>query len=976
MEVPNSSLAQHKRFQNRNRDIISSLPDAVICNILSFLPTKYVVGTSILSRRWRYTWTSVPVLDFDDTLISHPETAKRSKEQCFMQFVNRVLLLHCDKIKTLRYKVVNIPDRLMDHHTNLWICSAVMRNIEELDLDCKSIELPQILFNCKTIKILKLHDNIQFKIIATVSLPRLKVLHIKRVSVANLEKILLGCPTLEELVVCRDVVDYHATTLYVVSSSLKRLTIYQKYMMRGLDPRSVVINAPKLEFFELEDHVSRYFTVMKVSSPLEASIDVRSSCTNYALQLLRRITNVSVLHLSAYTLRALFRASDDKYPWLRFLTRLKIGAIGYGWLMLPKILKWSPNLEAFTLYKVNDTIPQETIFKEESSVPGCFLSSLESVELKRFGGNKAEMEVLKYFLKNASVLKILKISISGTTFQREAEILRMLIMFPRASTACKILLTLQQICFALSLIINIVFRIPALDQRLVVFSVYNTNVLNLTHIRSYLAVLILKIIGLIKKYQQSNKEEVDLGFKCRLYMACSIDIDLYTQFRRMDTSTIRGGSKQKGKNVISKLPNHLISHILSLLPTKHAVGTSRLSKRWRYKWAKVPVLDFDDTILFDYLKGGKYRIGGVSFINFVDRVLVRTFNTPIYKFCLKCSRRRVFHLTAWVNTALKHQLREIDLRIDVAKNFRLPAAFFSCQTLEVLKLGKNFELHVPESFCFPHLKTLHLDSIDFLEDSTFHKFISSCPLLEDLVLLECKVEFIKLLKMSAPALKYLSMDFFSYEHYDDYESSDSDADYYAGNGNEEWQRKIVVDAPKLEVFKYKDHVEEGYSFGNLHDLDRVKIDVKLSKGNREDNDDGKSATELLRSISSAKCLKLSRDSLEVLSLVKSQDVPMFNNLVTLILPCTEHCGFLLPKLLEQSPNLEALVFGKKKTMYLDIISQKNFKWEPPSQVPECVSHHLETVQMLGLDGHEEVLKFAKYLQENGKVTINWLSSKK
>ncbi|XP_050215669.1 putative F-box/FBD/LRR-repeat protein At5g22670 isoform X3 [Mercurialis annua] len=423
--VLNSSQAQQEQFQNKNRDIISSLPSAVICRILSFMPTKDAVGTSILSRKWRYAWIAVPVLDFDITLPFNEGTPKQSEEKCFKQFVNRVLILRCDKIETLRLKVINISERLYDH-VNLWICSAVMRNVEELDLDCKSFELPQILFSCKTIKILKLrqHKDKDFKIIESVSLPRLKVLHLLAFSAANLEKILSGSPVLEELV---------------------------NTIRRGVDIRRVVVNAPKLEFFELDDFFSGYFTVMKVSSPIKAVIDVRSSCKNHALRILKRIPNVSDLCLSAYTVQALLRGSDEKFPRFNFLTRLEMTAYENGWFMLPKILKWSPNLEALTLYSyevitsihIDDDgyeFLDDTIFNEEMSVPSCLLSSLESLELKRFEGDEAEMEVLEYFLKNASMLKILKISVT-VGVEKEAEILRMLLTFPRASPKCKIVLT-------------------------------------------------------------------------------------------------------------------------------------------------------------------------------------------------------------------------------------------------------------------------------------------------------------------------------------------------------------------------------------------------------------------------------------------------------------------------------------------------------------------------------------------------------
>lgn len=52
-------------------DRISKLPDAVLCHILSFMPTKYAVLTSVLSKRWQYLWTCVNTLDLDNSLLFH-----------------------------------------------------------------------------------------------------------------------------------------------------------------------------------------------------------------------------------------------------------------------------------------------------------------------------------------------------------------------------------------------------------------------------------------------------------------------------------------------------------------------------------------------------------------------------------------------------------------------------------------------------------------------------------------------------------------------------------------------------------------------------------------------------------------------------------------------------------------------------------------------------------------------------------------
>ena len=49
-----------------SKDRISGLPDYVLCHMLSFLPTKYVVATSILSRKQKHVWRGIYIICFDD----------------------------------------------------------------------------------------------------------------------------------------------------------------------------------------------------------------------------------------------------------------------------------------------------------------------------------------------------------------------------------------------------------------------------------------------------------------------------------------------------------------------------------------------------------------------------------------------------------------------------------------------------------------------------------------------------------------------------------------------------------------------------------------------------------------------------------------------------------------------------------------------------------------------------------------------
>ncbi|CAG7906941.1 unnamed protein product, partial [Brassica rapa] len=77
---------------------------------------------------------------------------------------------------------------------------------------------------------------------------------------------------------------------------------------------------------------------------------------------------------------------------------------------------------------------------------------------------------------------------------------------------------------------------------------------------------------------------------------------------------------------ISNLPDELLCHVLSFLPTKNAALTSVLSKRWLNLWKLVPNLDIDDSL----------KEIRQSFIDFVDRVLAMQGDSPINNFALKC----------------------------------------------------------------------------------------------------------------------------------------------------------------------------------------------------------------------------------------------------------------------------------------------------------------------------------------------------
>ncbi|KAJ3690768.1 hypothetical protein LUZ61_019932 [Rhynchospora tenuis] len=79
-----------------------------------------------------------------------------------------------------------------------------------------------------------------------------------------------------------------------------------------------------------------------------------------------------------------------------------------------------------------------------------------------------------------------------------------------------------------------------------------------------------------------------------------------------------------GADRISELHDSILTHILSYLPTKEAVQTQRLSKRWRNVWAFVPVLDFDNGNFSSddiYLSRQYTAYVQAKFVEFIDAVL-------------------------------------------------------------------------------------------------------------------------------------------------------------------------------------------------------------------------------------------------------------------------------------------------------------------------------------------------------------------
>ncbi|CAA7024114.1 unnamed protein product [Microthlaspi erraticum] len=176
---------------------ISNLSDDLLIKILSFLPTKVAVSTSILSKQWRFLWMWLPTLEYNDNEISVIAPLSASWLR-YEEFINKNLPLHRAPIietfliSFVRNRITH-PEKL-----KLWVEIAVSRSVRELSVGYFShseeffLSLPISLYACDSLMALKLQGkNVLVDVVPlTVSLPMPKLEEAEfRVSQVN-EKVL------------------------------------------------------------------------------------------------------------------------------------------------------------------------------------------------------------------------------------------------------------------------------------------------------------------------------------------------------------------------------------------------------------------------------------------------------------------------------------------------------------------------------------------------------------------------------------------------------------------------------------------------------------------------------------------------------------------------------------------------------------------------------------------------------------------
>ncbi|KAJ4904982.1 F-box family protein [Raphanus sativus] len=341
------------------------------------------------------------------------------------------------------------------------------------------------------------------------------------------------------------------------------------------------------------------------------------------------------------------------------------------------------------------------------------------------------------------------------------------------------------------------------------------------------------------------------------------------------------------KDAISCLPQEVLGHILSSVPTKLAASTSVLSKKWRNVFALVHNLDFDDS---DLLQPEEWEVKREMFKSFVDRTLALQSASPIKKFSLKHhileESEMASHVGGWIRNAVERGVMEMSLILKSNCQLSLPCALFTSKTLVKLTLGSQLTLgDIPPGVSLPALKTLFIDSVFFTFEDLCNVFLPGCPVLEEMSVHHEDYEGVPFC-ISSQSIKKLSV------HY----NFESEIDSMPG---------MSFEAPNLVSLDYSDYALEEYPQVDLESLVEARLDIKYSKIiNRPD------LTGLIDGISNVETLHLTPASADVISRCVKHGLvlPVFKNLVSLSFGSgIKRDWKVLPYLIKRSPKLETLI---------------------------------------------------------------------
>ncbi|MBA0764538.1 hypothetical protein Gotri_013885, partial [Gossypium trilobum] len=414
-------------------DRISNFPDHIRCHILSFLPIKAAVRTSIISTKWRYLFASISTIEIDRYLL---RGLTHRNVDSFKNFVDRLLKLP-DQVSLDCFRLcdgISCNDGDHDFDVSGWICAALRRGVKEIVLELHNLgDVPPVLFTCHSLVTLRLDARgCKIEVPSEVCLGNLKTLqliHWVLFGDDSIHRLISNCHVLEDLAFIECFVE-NARELHIQIPSLKSLVLHF-VARRDRDLNyGVVIDVPNLVYFRYNAAIVECYSHMKSLEKADICIyGFHSNLSIDATHLIQGICNVRYLSLNIHEVIS----GTSRLPIFHNLIEFKFCGRETS---LVEFLHCAPNLKTLTI-KFLDF--ERTRWKALTiEVPSCLSFHLKEIEFSCFDTHMIEM--VNYFLDNAMVLKKLIISMDLLTLIQKAEASSQLLKLLKSSTKCLIVI--------------------------------------------------------------------------------------------------------------------------------------------------------------------------------------------------------------------------------------------------------------------------------------------------------------------------------------------------------------------------------------------------------------------------------------------------------------------------------------------------------------------------------------------------------
>ncbi|CAL5066041.1 unnamed protein product [Urochloa decumbens] len=422
-EAPNPQPPAKKKRNSHSQepvegggvDLISGLPDAILGDIISLLPTKDGARTQGLASRWRHLWCSAPLnLDRSDL---------PSDREALEGVVSRILAVHRGPGRRFCVPAGYLEDRPAT--VDSWLRSPALDNLEEIDFCLPPASNFHFSATLRVATLSKCHIPDGFA--ESLHFSQLNQLGLKEVTISEgaLHGLISRCPVLEFLLlsdctgICRARIN---------SSSLRGIGVRAVcYQDAGLRLSELIIeDAPCLERL----HYAEYFgiTVSVIAAPKLQAL----GCSISPWSVSRLLLGSTEFHLTTVMRSVKILAVDS---WFTELD------------MVIGLMKCFPCLEKLYIQTCR-SVRQNLWRRKHKHFIQNYDIRIKTIVLGTYRGIKAQVNFASFFILNATELEVMRIELKDSDYDDSffVEHHRRLQMDKRASIGARLDFVKRGLC--------------------------------------------------------------------------------------------------------------------------------------------------------------------------------------------------------------------------------------------------------------------------------------------------------------------------------------------------------------------------------------------------------------------------------------------------------------------------------------------------------------------------------------------------